>query len=110
MKRIIEEVFQAEDKVNAILRQARDRAAEIRRSAEKEASQMVSEARQKAQETAGVILDEAKKEAERARQERLRQADQEAEATRHRNADETGRLVEEVCRVVVRTQSEKDAQ
>jgi len=107
MKRIIEEVFQAEDKVSAILTQARQHASEIRRAAEKEASETVSEAKQKAQETAQVILDEAKKEAERLRQERLRQAEQDAEAMLGRNADETNRLVEEVCKVIVGTEYEK---
>ena len=61
MKRIIEEVFQAEEKVGAILSQARERAAELKRAAEKEASELMGDARQKAQETTQTIVEEAKK-------------------------------------------------
>jgi vacuolar-type H+-ATPase subunit H len=107
MKRIIEEVFQAEDKVSAILKQARQRASEIRRAAEKEAAETVSEAKQKAQEAAQTMLDEAREEAERLRQERLRQGEQDAEAMLHRDVDETNRLVEDVCNAIVGTEYEK---
>jgi len=109
MKRIIEEVFQAEDKVSAILKQARERASELKRSAEKEASEMVSQARRQAQETTQALLEDAKKEAERLRQEKLQQAQQEAESMLQLNDAATGRLVQQVCDAIVKTEWEKDS-
>ena len=103
MKRIIEEVFQAEDEVSAVLGQARQRASEIKRAAEKEASETVSEAKRQAQEVAQAILDEARQQATRIRQDKLREAERAAEALRRRHAGGTDGLVEKVCQVILAT-------
>ena len=71
MKRIIEDVLEAEERVGAIIEEARDKAAEIKRSAENESSQKISDAKHKAREMAQMAVEEAKREAERLSKEKL---------------------------------------
>ena len=59
MKQIIKEVFQAEEKVSEILKQARNKALEIRRSVEKENSEKMSDAKQKAREIIQTTVEDA---------------------------------------------------
>ncbi|MGD2095215.1 MAG: hypothetical protein PVH77_09445, partial [Phycisphaerales bacterium] len=75
MKHIIEEVFEAEKKVSAILKQARNKASEIRQSVEKENSEKITDAQQKAREIIQTTIENAKKEAESIKEEELKQAD-----------------------------------
>ncbi|MBN1627146.1 MAG: hypothetical protein JW944_11530 [Deltaproteobacteria bacterium] len=107
MKEIIAEVFQAEEKVNRILQQARTRASEIKGAAEKEASQKIIEAQEKAREIIQTTVEEAKKEAELIREERLKKADQQRELLRHQHTDSLNNLVEGICNMILTTDQDK---
>jgi vacuolar-type H+-ATPase subunit H len=108
MKRIIEEVLEAEEKVSVILKRARDKASEIRRSAEKDISEKMSDAKQKAREIMQAAVEDAKKEAERIREEKLKQADREKETLFNNNADTIDNLVDDICKIMLATEYEKD--
>jgi len=103
MKRIIEEVLQAEQKVSAALKQTREKASEIIRSAEKEMSEKMADAREKAREIMQATVEEAKKEAECLREEKLKQVDHEKESLLNSNTDVTGTLIDDICRIVLDT-------
>lgn len=107
MKEIIAEVFQAEDKVNVVLKQARERAAEVKRIAESEASETVAQAKQEAREILQAAVERAKEQAERIRKERLEQVDCDEDALLHGNEETTDRLIEKICRIVLEAEHEK---
>lgn len=109
MKRIIEEVFEAEEKVSAILRQAQMQASEIRQSAEREISESLGGAKDRARQIIQTTVEQAKKEAEQIRDERLRKAESacgELVGNSTRNLDG---LVETLCQVVRTTEYETDS-
>ena len=103
MKRIIEEVLQAEEKVGAIIKEARDEAAEIRRSAETEISQKTSDAKRKAREMVQTAVEEAKKEAERISKEKIELIDHQKDALLNNRADEIDDLVGEISEMILTT-------
>ena len=104
MKRIIEEVLQAEEKVVAIIKEARDEAAEIRRSAETEISQKTSDAKHKAREMVQAAVEEAKKEAERISKEKIELIDHQKDALLNNRADEIDDLVGEISGMILTTE------
>jgi len=106
MKRIIEEVLQAEQKVNTALKQAREKASEILRTAEKETSEKITQAREQSLEIMQTMVEEAKKEGERYREEKLKKVDQEKEALIQNNADATNALIDDICRIVLNTENQ----
>jgi vacuolar-type H+-ATPase subunit H len=108
MKQIIEEVLQAEEKVDVILRQAREKASEIKRSAEKEISDKMSEAKQKAREIIQTTVEEAKKDAERIREEKLERAKQEKDTLLSENTGTINNLVDDICNIILATEYDKD--
>jgi len=103
MKRIIEEVLQAEEKVGTIIKEARDRAAEIRRSAEAEISQKASDAKHKSREMVQAAVEEAKKEAERITKEKLEQVGRRKDSLLDDRADAIDNLVGEICEMILTT-------
>ena len=107
MKEIIEEVFKAEEKVGVILKQAREKASEIRQNAEKENLDRVNETKQKARETIQTAVEQAKKEAELIREEKLRQADSEKDSILN-NKDMIDGLIDNICNIILTTECEKD--
>ncbi|MBC8217922.1 MAG: hypothetical protein H8E73_05600 [Planctomycetes bacterium] len=109
MKRIIEEVLQAEERVGAIINDARDRAAEIKRSAEKEISQKTSDAKQKGREMVQTAVEEAKKEAERISKDKIELIDHQKDALLNNRAAEIDNLVGEICEMILTTECEKDS-
>jgi vacuolar-type H+-ATPase subunit H len=109
VKQIIEEVLRAEEKVAAMLGQARDKASEIGRSADKDISERMNDARQKALEMVRAAVEDAKKEAERTRQQKLEQADKEKGALLNNNRDAIDNLVDNICNVILTTECDKDA-
>lgn len=109
MKQIIEEVLRAEEKVGAMLRQARDKASEMGRSADKDISERMNDARQKGLEMVKAAVEDAKKEAERIRQEKLEQADKEKDALLNNNREAIDRLADNICNVILTTECDKDA-
>ncbi len=107
MKRIIEDVLETEEKVNATLRQAREKAAEIRRSAENEVSEKTNEAKKNAREIVQTAVEDAKREGERIRAEKLKQVDAEKDALLSGSSpkdDEIDGLINEICNVITTTE------
>jgi vacuolar-type H+-ATPase subunit H len=109
VKQIIEEVLRAEEKVGTMLRQARDKASEMGRSADKDISERINDARQKGLEMVKAAVEDAKKEAECIRQEKLEQADKEKDALLNNNRDAIDNLVDNICNVILTTECDKDA-
>jgi vacuolar-type H+-ATPase subunit H len=109
MKKIIEEVLQAEEKVGIVLDQARNKASEIRQSVEKEISEKMSAAKQKAREIIQTTVENAKKEAEHIGEEKLKQADQEKDTLLNNNTDTMNNLVDNICNIILATEYEKDS-
>jgi vacuolar-type H+-ATPase subunit H len=113
MKQIIEEVFEAEKKANEIIKQAREKASQIRQSAEKENLEKIAEAKQKAKELIQNTVENAGRDAELMRQEKLKQADSEKESIL-KNEEIIKGLVDNICNIVITTeidsfQTAKDA-
>lgn len=107
MKRIIEEVLEAEERVGAILRQARDKAAKIRRSAEKEISEKMSDAKQQAREILQATVEDAKKEAELIADEKIKQAEKQKDALLNDRTDAIDNLVDNICSIIIQVKREK---
>jgi len=109
VKQIIEEVLRAEEKVAAMLKQARDKASEIGRSTDKDILERMNDGRQKAIETVRAAVEDAKKETERIRQEKLEQADKEKDTLLNNNGDVINNLVDTICKMILNTECDKDA-
>ncbi len=109
MKKIIEEVLQAEEKVGIVLKQARNNASEIRQSVEKEISEKMNVAKQEAREIIQTTVENAKKEAEHIMEEKLKQADHEKDTLLNNNTDTMINLVDNVCNIILTTEYEKDS-
>jgi vacuolar-type H+-ATPase subunit H len=110
MRRIVKEIFDAESRVDAILQQARERAAEIRRAADKEMSERVSDARRQAQGIAQAVVEEARKEVAGIREDALRRADQQGSALRSDKAEVMDELLNRICAALLNTEREMDDQ
>ncbi len=108
MKRIMEDILKAEDRVSAILGQARERASEITQSVEKEISEKMSEARRKALEIKQTTVEEARKEAERIREEKLSKAEQQQRALLSDEAGKIDPLVDKICEIILTSEYAKD--
>ncbi len=108
MKQIIKEVFQAEEKVGEILKQARQKASDIRYAVDKENTEKISDAKQKAREIIQTTVEQAKKDAEQIRQEKLEQAKQEKKYLLKDKQDIIDNLVEHICNIIISTEYEKD--
>lgn len=104
MKRIIEDVLEAEERVGAIIEEARERAAEIRRSAESESSRKISDAKDKTREMAHAVVEEARKEAERLSKEKLEQVDRRKDTLVKNRAEVIEDLVEKICEMILTTE------
>lgn len=110
MRKIVKEILEAESRVSTILRQAREQAAQVRRSAEKEMSERISDARRQAQEIMQAAVAETGEEAERIRAEALRRADQQGSALRDGKAEVMEDLLDRICAVILNTECEMDNQ
>jgi len=110
MKRIIEDVLEAEEKVGVILKQAREKAFEIRRSAENEMSEKTNEAKQAAREIVRIAVEDAKRDAERIRAEKLELVDAQKDtllsgkSSNDDRKDVIDNLVDEICNVIKGTE------
>lgn len=103
MKKIIAEVLRAEEKVGRVLKQARQEASEIARSAEQEISEKMTVARQQALDIVKNAVEDAKKEGERIRDETLERADREKDTLLTSNEDAIEGLVDNICGIVLTT-------
>ena len=110
MKKIIEEVLQAEEKVGTILKQARERASEIGRSAEQEISEKMSIARQQTLDVMKNAVEDGKKEGECVRDEILGQADLEKDALLKNNNGAIDGLVDNICGIILTTEYERQTE
>jgi vacuolar-type H+-ATPase subunit E/Vma4 len=108
MKEIIEEVLKTEEKVNVILKQAREKAAEIRQSAEQENLEKIGRAKQKAKQIIQAAVEQAKKEAELVRQEELKQADGEKDSILNKT-DIIDGLIDNICNIILTTENDRDS-
>lgn len=107
MKRIIEEVLQAEEKVGTILKQARQEASETARSSEHEISEKMTDARQQALDLIKNAVEDAKKQGEHIRDETLSQADREKDILLKDNEDAIESLVDNICGIILTTEYER---
>ncbi len=110
MKQIMQDVLKAEERVSATLKQARERASEIRQSAEREISEKMSEARRKAVEITQTTVEEARKEAERVKEEKLAKAEQQQCALLNDDTGKIDRLVGTICEIILKTEYAKDGE
>ena len=108
MKKIIKEVLEAEERVDAVLRQARESAAEAVSLAEREAAEKLSHAKESARGIIQTAVEDAEKEAKHIREETLKQADQQQNALLHDKADVMEDLVGRICRIILATEHEAD--
>jgi cell division septum initiation protein DivIVA len=115
MKQIIKEVFEAEEKVGAILGQAQNQAAEIRQSAEREVSESLGRAKEQARQIIQAAIEQARKDAERICQEKLRDAESRwpteslFSPAAHRDTANLDALVENLVDVLRTTEHETDS-
>ena len=110
VKRIIEDVLQAEEKVEAVLRQSRQEASEILHSSETEISEKMGDAREKARGIVQTAVEDAKKRAELTRAEKLKQANQEKEDLLKSNANAIDALVDDICKIILNTEYNRDGE
>jgi len=108
MRKIVKEILEAESRVSTILQEARQKASEIRDSAEREASRKMSDAREKALTIVQTAAEEARKEAERIREERLSLASQQGQALLDARQEVIVDLVDRVCAVILTTDCQTD--
>ena len=103
MKKVIEEVLQVEEKVNANIRQTQAKANEIRMAADKDISDKTAKAREQGREILQTAIENAKKEAQRLAKEKIKQADAEKDALLSSNSDRINTLVEDICKIILTT-------
>jgi vacuolar-type H+-ATPase subunit H len=108
MKRIIEEVLQAEEKVGDIIKQAREKAAAIKHSAEKENTEKLNDAKQQALAIVQTAVENAKKEAEHISEEKLKKAQEEKDILLNEKSAEIDSLVDNICQIILITEHERD--
>jgi len=108
MKEIIEDVLQAEEKVNRLLKQAREQAAQIKQAADKAHSEKIGAAREQARQIIHTAVEAAQKEAEQIRTDRLQQAEQAKDALLNMDSETRDHLVNEICTMLLETETEKE--
>ncbi|MBN2592761.1 MAG: hypothetical protein JXA81_04575 [Sedimentisphaerales bacterium] len=108
MKRIIEEVLQAEERVSDIIKQAREKAAAIKHSVEKETTEKVNDAKQQALVIVQTTVENAKKEAEHISEEKLKKAQEEKDILLNEKSAEIDSLVDKICEIILTTGQEKE--
>ena len=110
MKQIIEEVLQAEEGVNARLKEAREKAAALKAAADRESLAQISQAKIQARDLMQETIEAAKKEAEQIRIQKLSEAEQEKETLLAAMAERVNKLVDAVCRLVLSTEGSGNSQ
>jgi len=108
MKKVIEEVLEVEEKVNAGIKQAQARASEIKTAADKELSEKVTKAKEKGREILQATVADAKKEAYRLGEEKVKQANEKRAALNSRNVENIDILVDNICKIILTTKYETD--
>lgn len=108
MKKIIEEVLQAEEKVHHTLKEARAKASEIKAAVERETAAQLAEAKEQTRTTIQSAVEAARQDAARLRQEKLQEAEKAQEALLSSHADTMNRLIDDICQIVLSTEAERN--
>lgn len=106
MKQIVTEVLQAEEAINARLKEVRREAAKVTAAAEKEVAANMAEAQEESRLIVQHAIEEARVEAERLRNERLAEADLEKETLMTGQTDAIDRLVNQICETLLGSDGE----
>jgi vacuolar-type H+-ATPase subunit H len=109
MKQIINEVLQTEERLNAIIKQAREKAAVIKHSAEKETAEMLGETKQQALLIVQTAIENAKKEAEHIGEDKLKKAQEEKNILLNEKSAEIDSLVDNICEIILTTENKRDS-
>jgi vacuolar-type H+-ATPase subunit H len=109
MKRIIEEVLQAEERLSDIIKKAREKAAEIKLSAEKENTEKLNDTKQQALAIVQTTVENAKKQAERISEEKLKKARGQKDILLNEKSAEIDTLVDNICEIILTTGNKRDS-
>jgi len=109
MKQIIEEVLQVEERVGDIIKQAREKAAAIKNSVEKENTEKLNDAKQQALAIVQTTVENAKKEAEHISEEKLKKAQEEKDNLLNEKSAEIDSLVDNICQIILTTENKRDS-
>lgn len=101
MKQIVLEVLQAEEAINARLKETRAQAARITATAEQEVAAKTAETQDEVRLIIQHAVEEARKAAEQLRAERLAAADREKESLLTGRAETIDQLIERICETIV---------
>jgi F-type H+-transporting ATPase subunit b len=110
MRKIVKDILEAESRVDDILREARERASQMRLTAEKQVSEKMAGARREAQEIVQTAAEQARVEAERIRAETLKRAERQGADLLGGRAGAVDDLVARICTVVLSTERGLDDQ
>lgn len=110
MKQIIEEVLKAEQKISTDLKEARRKASEILRSVETENLKKVNDASRKARDIIQTSIEGAKRQTELIRKESLGQAQRDKEDLLKSNTNAIDTLVDEICKIILNTEHNRDGE
>jgi len=108
MKKVIKEVLDVEEKVNAVIKQAQAKASEIKIAADKDMSEKITKAKEQGRELLQTIVADAKKEACRLGDENIKQAKEKRAALMSRNLEKIDVLVDDICKIILTTNYETD--
>jgi vacuolar-type H+-ATPase subunit H len=103
MRDIVQEILQAEKRVEELLQHAREEAGTITSQAEKEANRKVAEARASAQEIVQQTVQRARREAEEIRKSMIEEAERKSRALASRSGLHLDDLADQVARMVMKT-------
>jgi vacuolar-type H+-ATPase subunit H len=103
MNEIVDEIIQAEKRVEKLLTEAREKASEITQKAEKEAARVIEQARQKAQERVTRSVEDARDLARQTREKKLSAADSQTEEIFHRKKELIDEIVDTIVQLVIST-------
>jgi vacuolar-type H+-ATPase subunit H len=106
MRDIVQEILQAEKRVEELLQHAREKASNITAQAEKEANRKVAEARAKAQEILQQTVHRTRREAEESRKSTIEEAERKSRALASRSGLNLDDLADQVARIVMKTDFE----
>jgi len=109
MKKIIEEVLDAERQLDKILSEARSQASCIKNDADKKMTEKLNLAQEKARQIYRESIEQAEKEARQQAEEKISEAEMQKKKTLAGQTDNIDRLAEDICRLIKKTEYDMDA-
>jgi len=106
MRDIVQEILQAEKRVEDLLQQAREKAGNITAQAEKEANRKVAEARARAQEIVRQTVQRTRREVEEIRKSTIEEAERKSRDSASRSGLHLDDLADQVAQMVMHTDIE----